>query len=105
MSLLHQPRKYAALVAVGPLSMVVGLAFVLAVLFQVPAMELAFLWIVLNLFSVPAVIIGVWFDGKVIEQETGVEIFRTFYAFTAVVLAPLIGTVYLINRWRYFRAA
>lgn len=105
----HPPRRWALLIAVAPLSILVG-ALVAAYVsgayvagFTPPgAPELLLLWLVLNAASVPAVVLGVWLDVPRVERETGVGQRRWVWAVPAVVLAPLVGTVYLYHRRKWF---
>jgi len=106
MQFIHQPRRYAAIVAVGPLSWFVALIFASAAAVDTALTgAIGILWIVLNFASVPLVILGVWFDAPVVKEHTGVTMHKYWYIFVALTFAPLLGTVYLFNRWRYFERA
>jgi hypothetical protein len=102
MALLHEPRTWAYLVAVGPASIAAGLLFIAATIAGLPSAELAILWMALSAASLPAVLVGIWRDVPVVERETGVAQRAWVWNLFAVFLAPLVGALYLWARRGYF---
>lgn len=102
--MIAPPKKWAYLVAVAPASIVVGLVALAVGIAGLPALELFALWMVLNVAAFPLVCAGVWFDVGVVERQTGIRQKRWVWILPALFLAPLIGTLYLWTRRKYFRA-
>lgn len=110
--ILHAPKKWAYLVAVGPISIAFGLLAIVYMLAGAVAgvplpggPELLIIWFALNAAALPAVVLGVWLDVPVVRRETGVGQRRWVWAVAALVLAPLVGSVYLWHRRSWFEGA
>lgn len=104
MAMINPPKMWAYLVAVGPVSIVLGLAALALASLGVPgAVELFLVVWVLNGLSVPAVMIGIWRDTKTVERETGVRQRAWLWNIGALFLAPLVGSVYLFKRADHFK--
>lgn len=102
--LIDPPKKWAYLVAVGPASIVAGLLAVVLLAAGLPGSQEAFiLWLLLGFVSLPAVIVGTWFDVGAVEDATGVVQKRWVWAAFGLFFAPLVGTVYLWSRRSWFR--
>lgn len=102
--MIHRPRKWAYLVAVGPASIAIGvLAFAFAISASTGGPELLLLWLILSVISVPAVTLGTWLDSGVVEKHTGVGQRRAVWLLFSLLFAPLTGTIYLLSRRKYFR--
>ena len=102
MAIVHEPRKWAYFVAVGPASIAAGLLLIVMAAAGIPSMEVAVLWLILSGLSLPAVLVGIWRDVRVVEAETGVAQRAWVWNLFAIFLAPLVGTLYLWARRGYF---
>jgi hypothetical protein len=104
MGLLHPPKKWACLVAVGPAFAALGMLLAGVVLTGgIPGgPELLILWLLLGALSPLAVGVGTWVDIGVVERETGVKKSRIAWAVGGFLLPPIVGTVYLLDRRNHF---
>jgi hypothetical protein len=101
--MMDPPRKWAYLVAVGPVSILLGLTAMAVAALETPGAGALFLLVmVLNGLSLPAVMIGIWRDTKMVERATGVTQRAWLWNTGALFLAPLVGSVYLLKRRSHF---
>jgi hypothetical protein len=103
MTLLHSPKRWASLVALGPISVAVGIIAILLILFSIDTGVFVYLiWGGLSVVSVPLIFVGLWFDIRVVETQTGVSNRRWIWLVLALILAPLVATVYISRRHKWF---
>lgn len=100
--MIDPPKKWAYLVAIGPLAIVSSLLAVALAAAGLPAMELVILALMLNILSLPLVLVGIWFDTTVVESQTGIEQRRLIWSIFTLLFAPITGTVYLWSRKSHF---
>ena len=105
MTLLHSPKRWASLVALGPASIGVGIIAIFLIFFSVDAGVFVYLiWGGLSVVSVPLIFVGLWFDIRVVETQTGVTNRRWVWLLMSLFFAPLVGTIYISRRHRWFSA-
>lgn len=103
MPVIHAPKRWALLVGLAPLSIIVtALGFALVFVVDILGGFMILLGQAMNLLSIPGVLIGIWLDAKVVDENTNVTLTPWQWNIFALFFAPLVGTLYVYRRRSWF---
>lgn len=97
--MIDEPRQWAYLVAFGPLTILVAFLFIIYSFATDTLNGTAFgLIVIMGFLSWPAVLVGMYLDRRLLENEFEITQLGLLWDVFAVACAPIVGTLYLWRR-------